>query len=154
MRFANVKFTGNTIHFTDASGAHQEEDFFLMLVRWARAEHGVDFNPELSQIRVEVPAGQTGPVTMTFKEALGHLPKDARRSATMKALNILIPEGTYKYAPRKATAVVRKIGKIHKIRLAKDRPVSDLFETVLNCTLAGDPIPAPPKRRRRASRAA
>ena len=151
MKFSEVQFVGNRIHYKNEAGVQTSDDFFQLLMIWARNEKGVTFSEELSQIRVAAPEG-SGPVRMTFKEALNYLPTEAKHSAIMKAINLLIPEGTYKTVPRKAPAVIRKIGKVHKIRIEQGRPVGELFETILNCTLGDLPIPAPPKRRRRAKR--
>jgi len=148
MHFSDVQFVGNTLHYKNEVGAQTSNDFFQLLIIWAHYEKGVDFSDEMRKIRIEAPP-EGGPVRMTFKEAVTYLPTEARHSAIMKAINLLIPEGTYKTVPRKAPAVIRKIGKVHKIRIEKSRPVGDLFETILNCTLGDQPIPAQPKRGRR-----
>lgn len=147
MKFSEVKFVGNMLHYKNEQGDPVSIDFFDLLILWSRKEKKVDFTEELDQIRIKVPEG-SGPVKMTFKDALAYLPTPARHAAIMKAINLVIPKGAYKTVPRKAPAVLRKMGKVHKIKVSKNRPVGDLFETILNCILGHQPIPTPPKQRR------
>jgi hypothetical protein len=148
MRFSNVSFPdNNTISYTDEAGVPQTEDFFLMLIRWARKEKGVDFDEEIGQIDVD--PNREEPLKITFMEALRMLPKLAHKSAVLKSLELINP-GYYKAVPRRAPTVVKRLGKKRKIRIQGTE--SELFETILNCVLGDAPIPRPQRRERKSTK--
>ena len=127
--FENVYFTGNTLHYTE-EGVPQEKDFFHLLILWARKYKAAEFQEELAQIKIDVPQGH-GPIRMTFERALTHLPATALKTATKKAIDTLLPEA-YDHVPRKAPAVLRKMGKIYDIDLPGSVSTQVLFKEILN----------------------